>query len=142
MGVKSRWKMVVAVPLPSTAWAIGALVSRRQEPDMVITLGLAVLAGLFGLAAIAIIERERTKRARLPYEPQIRIAKAKARMNIKYARAQTRRTHRLGGGEQYSPKSATISEKIGMESVPTEKAPNPDLPADPLGDYANPNGDH
>jgi hypothetical protein len=107
MDAKSRWRMAIAIPLPPAASTIGWLVCRHLASGIGIALGLAVLIGLFSLAALAIIEHEQTKRASLPYKAEHLLARAEARNRDRYGRAQTRRINGLPSGEQYSPDTAT-----------------------------------
>jgi len=106
MDAKSRWRMAIAIALPPAA-SIGWLVCRHLASGTGIALGLAVLIGLFSLAALAIIEHERTKRASLPYKVEHMLARAEAKNRGRYARAQTRRVNRLPSHEEYSPDTAT-----------------------------------
>lgn len=104
---KVKWRHAVTFPLPPVTLIASWLIIRRLGGGNVTALGLAVLVGLFTLATVAIIEHERTLRARLDCSPANLLALAEAHDRSRYARAQTRRFLRLSGGEKYVPDTAT-----------------------------------
>lgn len=111
MNMTPRWRLAHAIP-PPIASTIGGLLARHSGADAIVTLGLAILAGSLSLAAMAIREHATTRRAGLPYEAEIELARAEARNRGLYARAQTRRSKPLTGGERYRPDAATSLAEI------------------------------
>jgi hypothetical protein len=110
----SRW----IVPIPAIG-AVATVVSlHRRVPDTLLLLGLAGLAGALLLLALAVLAREQTRRASLPYATEHILARAEARNRIRYAKAQTRRFWRIPRGETYRPDQATdLTRIIGGSNV-------------------------
>jgi hypothetical protein len=125
MDIKPRWRLARAVPLPATTSTLSGLTAHHLGADPAVTLGLAALAGLIGLAAIAIREHAATRRAELPYKAEHMLARAEARNRSRYARAQTRRSKPLPGCEHYRPDSATdLAEIVRVVRGPTVVDPS------------------
>lgn len=131
MDNKPRGKSALALPLPPITSMTCWLVARHLGSGAATALGLAGLAGLLCLAAIAIMEHEETRRAALPYKAEHLLARAEARNRSRYARAQTRRINRLTGGEQYSPDTATSLTEVMhamREPTATDRSVGPKYP--------------
>lgn len=97
----------LSVSLPPITSMTCWLISRHHVAGVAWPLTIAGLGGLLCLAAIVVLEHEKTRRAALPYRAEHILARAEARNRIRYAKAQTRRFARLKSGEQYSPDRAT-----------------------------------
>ena len=122
MDAKSRWRMAIAIPVPFGS-TITWLICRHLRSGIVASFGVAVMFGLFSLAAIAIIEHEKTRRASLPYRTGHVLAKAEAQSRRRYSRAQTRRIGRLANGKNYIPDKATDLTEILYATGESEAAP-------------------
>jgi hypothetical protein len=108
MNVTLRMRPLLTLSLPPPLASITCwLIVRHLAPGTIWPLAFAGLGGLLCLAAILIMEHEETRRAALPYQAELILAKAEARNRGRYAKAQTRRWARLGSGDQYSPDKAT-----------------------------------
>jgi hypothetical protein len=107
MDAKSRWRMAIAIPLPAVASTAGWLGLRHLAWGTLAIVGIAAISCLFSLVAIAIVEREQTRRASLPFRAEHWRAEGEYQERMMYARARTRRFNRLAGGERYSPDKAT-----------------------------------
>jgi len=122
MKVTMSWGTALSVsltPITSvTCWLIG----RQFAAGAAWPLTIAGLGGLLCLAAIMIVEHEKTSRAALPYRVEQILARAEARNRIRYAKAQTRRFARLEPSEQYSPDRATDLTAIMRGSLITPRA--------------------
>jgi predicted lipid-binding transport protein (Tim44 family) len=133
MKIKFRWRPAFAVPIPPIGALTAGLAIHRLVQGTALTLGLACLTGLLLLIALAVLAREETRRAALPYRAEQMLAKAEARNRARYAKAQTRRFNRIASREIYSPDMATdlIGVMAGFRSYSPEDGSVTRKSADP-----------
>jgi hypothetical protein len=103
---KSNWALG-AIPPTAAGSLVGWLVFRHETWGTLAVLSLAAISGLFGLAVVAIIEREQTKRAGIQFKVEHLLAETEAEERKRIVRARTRRTNRLASGEQYASGNTT-----------------------------------
>lgn len=107
MKIKFRWTSAFAVPTPPIGAIATAASLHSRAPGAALLLGLAGLVGVLLLLTLAVLAREQTRRATLPYATERILARAEARNRTRYAKAQTRRFWRISNGQTYSPDQAT-----------------------------------
>lgn len=104
MDAKSRWRLALPPPFAVTA---GYVIAHVLGVPSIAALVLAGVSGGLSVAVIAVIERQETLRARLPYAAQHLVARRESLNSKRYAQAQTRRFFRVAGGEDYVPDAPT-----------------------------------
>lgn len=94
-----RWMFVVPVPAVTATTCL--LATYHFLPGLAWTFIIAGFGGASTLTVIAIVEHEKTRRKEIPFRTEHSLARAEARNQMRYVKAQTRRIGRISGN--YNP---------------------------------------